>query len=46
MDPRTSVRNRLGGHPRTAVQIVLGTTALGIVTIPLWIRAGLAWVGI
>ena len=35
-----------GGHPRTAVQIVLGTTALGIVTIPLWIRAGLAWVGI
>lgn len=35
-----------GGHPRTAVQIVLGTTAVGIVTIPLWIRAGLAWVGV
>ena len=35
-----------GGHPRTAVQIVLGTTALGIFTIPLWIRAGLAWVGV
>jgi predicted permease len=34
-----------GGHPQTAVQIVLGTTAVGIVTIPLWIRAGLAWVG-
>jgi predicted permease len=34
-----------GGHPRTAVQIVLGTTAVGILTIPLWLRAGLAWVG-
>ncbi|MGH7956246.1 MAG: AEC family transporter, partial [Opitutaceae bacterium] len=35
-----------GGHPRTAVQIVLGTTALGIVVIPLWLRAGLEWVGV
>jgi malate permease and related proteins len=35
-----------GGHPRTAVQIVLGTTALGIVVIPLWLRAGLAWLGV
>lgn len=35
-----------GGHPRTAVQILLGTTALGILTIPLWLRAGLAWVGV
>lgn len=35
-----------GGHPRTAVQIVLGTTALGILVIPLWLRAGLAWVGV
>ena len=34
-----------GGHPRTAVQIVLGTTALGVLVIPLWLRAGLAWVG-
>ncbi len=33
-----------GGHPRTAVQIVLGTTALGIFVIPLWLRAGFAWV--
>ncbi len=33
-----------GGHPRTAVQIVLGTTALGIVVIPLWLRLGLAWI--
>ena len=35
-----------GGHTRTAVQIVLGTTAIGILTIPLWLRAGLAWVGV
>lgn len=35
-----------GGHPRTAVQIVLGTTAVGLFTIPLWIGAGLAWVGV
>lgn len=35
-----------GGHPRTAVQIVLGTTALGVFVIPLWLRAGLAWIGV
>jgi predicted permease len=35
-----------GGHPRTAVQIVLGTTALGILVVPLWLRAGLEWVGV
>jgi len=35
-----------GGHPRTAVQIVLGTTALGIIVIPLWLRAGLGWIGV
>lgn len=34
-----------GGQPLTAVQVVLGTTVLGILTIPLWIRLGLAWVG-
>lgn len=34
-----------GGHPRTAVQIVLTTTALGVFVIPLWLRVGLAWIG-
>ncbi len=34
-----------GGHPRTAVQIVLTTTALGILVIPLWLKVGLAWIG-
>lgn len=35
-----------GGHPRTATQIVLSTTALGLFIIPLWLRVGLAWVGV
>ena len=29
-----------GGDARVAVQIVLGTSLLGIITIPLWIRIG------
>lgn len=32
-----------GGQPLTAVQVVLGTTLLGLVTIPLWISFGLLW---
>ncbi len=35
-----------GGQPLTSVQIVLSTTAVGLFTCPLWIRAGLAWVGV
>jgi predicted permease len=35
-----------GGQPLTAVQIVLSTTAVGLVTCPFWIRAGLAWAGV
>lgn len=34
-----------GGQPLVAVQIVLGTTAVGLFTIPFWIKTGLAWVG-
>jgi predicted permease len=34
-----------GGRPLTAVQVVLGTTVLGVLIIPLWLRMGLAWVG-
>lgn len=33
-----------GGRPVTAVQVVLGTTALGLFTVPLWIRVGLGWI--
>jgi len=35
-----------GGQPLTAVQVVLSTTTVGMVASPLWIRAGLAWVGV
>jgi len=35
-----------GGRPLVAVQIVLGTTVLGLFTIPFWIRFGLAFVGV
>lgn len=35
-----------GGRPLTAVQIVLGTTALGVLLTPLWLRAGLWWTGL
>jgi predicted permease len=35
-----------GGQPLTAVQIVIATTAVSLVTCPLWIRAGMAWVGV
>jgi hypothetical protein len=34
-----------GGRPLTAVQIVVSTTVLGVLVIPLWLRVGLAWVG-
>jgi malate permease and related proteins len=34
-----------GGQPLTAAQIIFGTTALGLLVIPLWLRFGLAWVG-
>ena len=35
-----------GGDPSVALQVVLGTTILSLLTIPLWIRAGLAFAGI
>ncbi len=33
------------GHVPTALQVVLGTTLLGLLTIPLWISLGLWWAG-
>jgi malate permease and related proteins len=35
-----------GGQPLTAVQVVLGTTALGVFVSPLLISAGRAWIGV
>jgi hypothetical protein len=32
-----------GGHPATAVRIVIGTSLIGILTIPFWIQLGLRW---
>jgi predicted permease len=35
-----------GGQPLVAVQIMLGTTALALFTIPCWIRFGLSFAGL
>jgi len=35
-----------GGQPLVAVQIILGTTALALFTIPFWLRFGLEFVGL
>jgi len=34
-----------GGQPVIAAQIIVGTTLLGVLVIPLWLCLGLAWVG-
>lgn len=39
------IARHYGGQPLTAVQVVLGTTVLGLVAIPLWLGVGLSWVG-
>jgi predicted permease len=33
-----------GGDPPTALRVVLGTSLVGLLTMPLWIRVGLAWI--
>ncbi len=38
------IAQHYGGHTLTAVRVVVGTTVLGILTIPLWLRLGLAWI--
>lgn len=35
-----------GGQPLTSVQVILSTTAVGLLACPLWIRAGLYLVGV
>jgi predicted permease len=34
-----------GGEPATALRVVLGTSIFGLLTIPLWIRTGMHWLG-
>jgi predicted permease len=33
-----------GGDPPTALRVVIGTSVVGLVTIPLWIHLGLGWI--
>lgn len=40
------IAQHFGGRPLTAVQVVLGTTAMAVVLTPFWLRVGLAWVGV
>jgi len=39
-----AIAKHYNGQPLTASQVIIGTTALGIITIPLWIKFGMAWV--
>jgi malate permease and related proteins len=34
------------GHPPTAMRAVLSTAVVSLVTIPLWIRLGMTWIGL
>ena len=40
------ITRHYGGDPATALRIVLGTSLAGFITIPLWLRFGLKWVGV
>ena len=35
-----------GGDPATAVRVVVATSLVGLLTIPLWIRFGMHFVGL
>ncbi len=37
------IAKHYGGQPLVAVQVVLGTTAIGLFTVPLWLRLGMSW---
>jgi hypothetical protein len=37
---------RYGGDPTTALRVVLATSIIGMVTIPLWIRFGMQYIGL
>jgi hypothetical protein len=34
------------GDPATAMRVVIGTTVVGLMTIPLWIRFGMQFLGL
>ena len=40
------IAKHYGGDPATALRVVLGTSLVGFITIPLWLKFGLKWVGV
>ncbi len=40
------IARHYGGQPMVAARVIVGTTLLGLLVIPLWIAFGLAWVGV
>jgi predicted permease len=35
-----------GGDPPTAMRVVIGTSVAGLLTIPLWVRFGMRFLGV
>ncbi len=38
------IAKHYGGHPLIAVQVVIGTTAVGLLVIPWWLGIGMSWI--
>jgi malate permease and related proteins len=38
--------NVYGGDPRTAIRVILATSAVSLFTIPIWLSIGLQWLGV
>lgn len=39
------IAKHYGGQPKTAAQVIVGTTLAGLLVIPLWLKLGLSFVG-
>jgi len=40
------VARRYGGDPITAVRVAVATSVGGLLTIPVWLRIGMSWLGL
>jgi predicted Na+-dependent transporter len=40
------IAKHYGGDTATALRVVISTSVVGLITIPLWIRFGMNWVGL
>jgi predicted permease len=40
------IARHYGGQPMVAVQVMVATTVVALLVIPLWLRLGLAWLGL